>query len=1768
MSRTLYVYQDQLFEVIHEYTYSGNPEMFDLQPGTYLMMCYGARGGHKLDADNSWKPHGGFAMGILELPTTTRMYAVVGGDGENTKSTYSEHAAGGYNGGGRGGLANTTSYAGGPGGGGATDIRLNIDPDEYVSHTVTLGQEYEALEYLSGVRNSFIDTGYHVNCMTTVEIEFFADSSTSRNNYMSLFGCDNIGTGMYASYYWPTYAFMIRNESWKYQFNFPTCQRCDAYTSSPDPALYDTRVVMTIGETEATWHEYGSDTIYHSTNDNRATFAPVDFDRPQYPVPTLGLFGVHRADGTNTPSWDDPADARIYSFTIREEDSDIHKFIPVIKTTNGTSVTGMYDIINDNFIQYDQTMINTLPSPTNTDVTSNDVRIVINNGHYTITGTADGDVEQTFSLNQNIVVPESVGMGGHCSVVMKNNVATSTNIEIIFGYYDGSSSTDIKSYKELSQYFVDQNMYDIRNSTINYIKIKIKNGETVNLEISPMLYNSPGNQIPSGTIAFVPYGYPTIQTRQFTYKTKPHTSLNSRIIVAAGGGGGQFWNARPSKYSECASGGGAFGGAPYSDNGFNMNRYPTQIWGAHFGRGQDALAKHDWGVGSGGAEGEAGGGGGWFGGYANIGLSDGSYTSACGGGGSSYILTSTSYKPSGYMNGYTMSNYYFTNTFMEAGRSTAGKAIIARKTTQLLTGDTIISVCTGRMEKVTLGTGVYRLECNGGWGSSRYVGYESKGGYAAGTLTLDTETDLFMNTGGTPAMAVKTSDLPGEYWNSRYSTTTYNGGNCQNQNSFEGCCTASGGGSDIRLIRPELVFIHKSIPDEYTEVEYLENPTGNRGYVNTQYTHKSTTIVECNCHIYQNTYSSYQTILGSRKDYENGRLVVFSRYGDYDIPAFACDTGDTTGSGLLYDQDIKIVINGTNMSWYDSSDEFVGEINASVSAQHDGHYPLYLFSNCTNGNSIDPSYCRIMSLILIENDEYVRYFIPCKRNLDDVIGMYDLITDTFIPQDIVSGYSGLVLGPAVSTKTVIDVYQMINVTESTLSRIIVAGGGGGVGGGTNTYGGWGGGSTGGTYEGSNQLYGDNPGPGTQTESPHTYDSRIWGDFGYGGLGLFINSGFGGSGGGGWYGGGGTIPDGSGDDDKPGSGGSGYVLTTSSYKPSGYIPDSRYYLTDTSLTLGGTTEPAGVTSTKIRVIEMISTRILIEDSMGIKCYDQDNEEWVLAGVSTITTETLSQYGSTTIPNDNGLLKPFTVYINDENNLYDGISLEVVPNTITLSTTIQAPNPIETASLDIDTDNTLTYTISHSMSEDAGYYDITCMFDMLDVPTSRYNVYNIFTTSTLSSDVSIYPPIRPYKHLDHVDLMKVGESGTIPNKYNDYTDSTLEDGTTITDIYYTNTIEYNRELYTLMAVQDGVIRLIKYTLATKTYSVIFEISNTLLGFDTYVNGDVIAVQLGGFVIDTDYVYISQRYGSKMVKIDLSDTTNIILINPTNDITCRGKLLWISDYEFAIPTITGFNIFNTKTQEISSNTAHTTFTGYDWIATEKYFITGCVTGNTLLVYDRTNDEYTTITTGGTDYQTLCRDDDYVYIGQKVTSASPIVEIHDIDTLDLVRIISLPATNVSPQTLDVANGVLYYTFADSYDINLCKIISAGQDDFRSIRSQYLMKQQSYDTYTTSDWQYSPCVFRSYYFMPNFRLLTINFTDAAKYSLGYKYNRNIYQTILQYESSFDYDSTFMTFTEGYLNIHTGIKTLEFGTYSGTIKYCTNNIDYRKLIRITFNERS
>lgn len=164
--------------------------------------------------------------------------------------------------------------------------------------------------------------------------------------------------------------------------------------------------------------------------------------------------------------------------------------------------------------------------------------------------------------------------------------------------------------------------------------------------------------------------------------------------------------------------------------------------------------------------------------------------------------------------------------------------------------------------------------------------------------------------------------------------------------------------------------------------------------------------------------------------------------------------------------------------------------------------------------------------------------------------------------------------------------------------------------------------------------------GSQTDGGYTYCSEnIYtqnrGGFGYGGAAYTSGSKSTFAGGGGWYGGGSGGRSRS-DDFYPSSGGSSYVLTTESYKPSGYMTNYDFTLTDTYVLAGGAgyygfTDPDTGTATNA------STRV-----GGTMCgmitiiragFDPTTQTKIITVVNGVEDETIINQGDTiTAPED--------------------------------------------------------------------------------------------------------------------------------------------------------------------------------------------------------------------------------------------------------------------------------------------------------------------------------------------------------------------------------------------------------------------------------------------------------------------------------------------------------------------------------------------------------
>ena len=111
----------------------------------------------------------------------------------------------------------------------------------------------------------------------------------------------------------------------------------------------------------------------------------------------------------------------------------------------------------------------------------------------------------------------------------------------------------------------------------------------------------------------------------------------------------------------------------------------------------------------------------------------------------------------------------------------------------LTTGDILNCPYSGSAIQITLPKGTYKLECwgaQGGTSTKNSLGVGGLGGYAAGTLTLNTNTILYLLSGGQGSSTTQSNTQQGG---------GFNGGGHGTTTSTTYPCTGGGGASDIRI---------------------------------------------------------------------------------------------------------------------------------------------------------------------------------------------------------------------------------------------------------------------------------------------------------------------------------------------------------------------------------------------------------------------------------------------------------------------------------------------------------------------------------------------------------------------------------------------------------------------------------------------------------------------------------------------------------------------------------------------------------------------------------------------------------------------------------------------------------------------------------------------------------------------------------------------------------------------------------------------------------
>lgn len=208
----------------------------------------------------------------------------------------------------------------------------------------------------------------------------------------------------------------------------------------------------------------------------------------------------------------------------------------------------------------------------------------------------------------------------------------------------------------------------------------------------------------------------------------------------------------------------------------------------------------------------------------------------------------------------------------------------------------------------------------------------------------------------------------------------------------------------IGVYQDEIINTH-GLPDAYTELEYIES-TGTQ-FLNTKYRVKPTTEIDILLEVTgYDTANDWNGLFGARTAINNSDCFAgFVNKSTY-ILAFNYGGADYAVNGTAVSGERNITNKGKTF-YQNGSALYTFSGNLS-----NGNYDFYLCAANLAGQARFSKqklkYCR-----LYENGAIVHEYIPAKRKSDNVLGVYDVVSNTFITN---AGTGTFIAGAEVNDK--------------------------------------------------------------------------------------------------------------------------------------------------------------------------------------------------------------------------------------------------------------------------------------------------------------------------------------------------------------------------------------------------------------------------------------------------------------------------------------------------------------------------------------------------------------------------------------------------------------------------------------------------------------------------------------------------------------------------------------------------------------------------------
>ena len=178
----------------------------------------------------------------------------------------------------------------------------------------------------------------------------------------------------------------------------------------------------------------------------------------------------------------------------------------------------------------------------------------------------------------------------------------------------------------------------------------------------------------------------------------------------------------------------------------------------------------------------------------------------------------------------------------------------------------------------------------------------------------------------------------------------------------------------------------KPASEPYTELAYIES-TGTQ-YIDTGIIGRSGIEIYLDYEFTQITTTA-QIVWGAINNETDTRIYVGHTRGlfGYGV-AYATKLSPDAGTrykmhAKLYKGDQTITVNGEKVN------------GGVVNVAYDTGLSTYMFANNATGKASNYCYAKIYSCKILVGGTLVRDFVPCRRNSDGAVGMYDRVTETF-----------------------------------------------------------------------------------------------------------------------------------------------------------------------------------------------------------------------------------------------------------------------------------------------------------------------------------------------------------------------------------------------------------------------------------------------------------------------------------------------------------------------------------------------------------------------------------------------------------------------------------------------------------------------------------------------------------------------------------------------------------------------------------------------------